>query len=55
MDIFINLQLTEKGSLSLTISNKFHKISAEKYCDCREIRLEQISAGVTVLKRCLIT
>ena len=54
MDVSINLQLTENGRILLSFPEKFHKISAENHCDCRQIRSEQISANVTV-KHCLVT
>ena len=55
MDVFINLQLTENGRLLCPFPENFQQILAENHCDCRQIRLEQISTSVTVLKHCIIT
>ena len=48
-------QLTENGRLLWPIPENFHKTSVQNRCDCRQTRSEQISAGVTVLKHCVIT
>ena len=53
MDVFINLQLTENRRFLCPFPVNFHKISAENHCDCRQIRSEQLSTSVTVLRHCI--
>ena len=51
---FINLKLPEDGRLFWPFLGNFHKISAENPCNCTQIRSEQILAGVTVLRHCMM-